>query len=241
MKSRAVSLFAAFVLPFLAVADSPVVFNEVMYHPLTNESQLEWIELQNQMAVDMDISRWRLDGGISFSFPEGTVIRAGGYLVVAASPSALATATGFANAVGPFVGRLSNAGEELRLRNNNDRVMDEVTYGVEGDWPVAPDGAGPSLARRRANVRGSDARNWLTSAQSGGTPGAENFPIKPPTILSNAVARIESEWAFNDAGNDLGTAWRSASYDDSGWARGAGLFFHEDAPLPAAKNTALAP
>src|SRR5438093_9157291 len=102
MKSRVVFLLAACLLPLFAVADSPVVFNEIMYHPLTNESQLEWVELQNQMAVDMDISHWRLDGGISFSFPEGTVIRAGGYLVVAASPSSLLMATGLANALGPF-------------------------------------------------------------------------------------------------------------------------------------------
>src|SRR5258705_768399 len=136
MKFRVVSVLAACLLPLIALADSPVVFNEIMYHPLTNESQLEWVELQNQMAVDMDMSHWRLDGGISFTFPEGTVIGAGEYLVIAASPSALSMATGFRNALGPFSGRLSNADEQLRLRNNNDRVMDEVVYGVAGDWPV---------------------------------------------------------------------------------------------------------
>src|SRR6185369_11807372 len=90
-------LFAS--IATLVRADSPVVFNEIMYHPLTNEAQLEWVELQNQMAVDMDISHWHLDGGISFDFPEGTVLRAGAYLVVAASPSGLAM-TGFTNALG---------------------------------------------------------------------------------------------------------------------------------------------
>jgi len=179
MKCRLSSLFAVCALPLLAFADSPVVFNEIMYHPRTNESQLEWVELQNQMAMDVDLSHWRLDGGIRFTFPEGSVIRAGGYLVVAASPSALMALTSLTDPVGPFIDRLSNAGEELRLRDNNNRVMDEVAYGVEGDWPVAPDGAGPSLARRRANVRGSDSRNWLASAQLGGTPGAENFPVSP--------------------------------------------------------------
>src|SRR5258706_10447933 len=45
-------------------ADSVVVFNEIMYHPKTNEAQLEWIELQNQMSVDVDVSAWSLTGGI---------------------------------------------------------------------------------------------------------------------------------------------------------------------------------
>ena len=199
MNCRLLSLFAISALPLLAFADSPVVFNEIMYHPQTDESQIEWVELQNQMAVDVDLSHWRLDGGIRFKFPEGTVIRAGGYLLVAASPSSLMAATGLTNSVGPFIDRLSNAGENLRLRDNNNRVMDEVSYGVEGDWPVAPDGAGSSLARRRTNVRGSDSRNWLASAQLGGTPGAENFPVSP--------AAEPSKIAFNELASSTNAAF----------------------------------
>jgi hypothetical protein len=224
-----------------ARADSAVVFNEIMYHPITNESQLEWVELQNQMGVDVDMSRWRLDGGIDFTFPEGTVIRAGSYLVIASSPATLSSATGLTNVLGPYANRLSNAGERLRLRNNDSRIIDEVTYGVEGDWPVAPDGTGPSLARRRTNLSGADPNSWLASAQVGGTPGVENFPVRLPTVLSNTAVTIEGQWRFNDSGGDLGTAWRNVGYDDSGWTTGLALFFHEDGPLPAMKNTPLTP
>src|SRR6185503_575943 len=108
-------------------------------------------------------------------------------LVISVSPTALGSATGLTNVLGPFANRLSNSGERLRLRNNESRIIDEVTYGVEGDWPVAPDGTGPSLARRRANLSGKDANHWLASAEVGGTPGAENFPVRPPTVLSNTV------------------------------------------------------
>src|SRR5947207_10143295 len=135
--------------------DSAVVFNEIMFHPMTNESELEWVELENQFSVDVDISRWSLDNAIRFTFPPGTIIKSGGFLVIASSPAALASATGLTNILGPFSNRLSNAGEKLQLRDNNNRIMDELVYGVEGDWPVAPDGAGPSLARRSANLRGS--------------------------------------------------------------------------------------
>ena len=72
MKTRLLSLFPAFGLPLLALADSAVVFNEIMYHPAgTNEAALEWVELHNQHAVDIDMSRWRLDSGIDFDFAEG--------------------------------------------------------------------------------------------------------------------------------------------------------------------------
>ena len=60
-----------------AHADSTVVFNEIMYHPFTNEAELEWIELYNQMAVDMDISHWYITGGITFQFPEETIVPGG--------------------------------------------------------------------------------------------------------------------------------------------------------------------
>ena len=53
-----------------------VVFNEVMYHPATNEAALEWLELHNQNAVDVEISGWRLRGAINYEFAEGTIIRA---------------------------------------------------------------------------------------------------------------------------------------------------------------------
>jgi hypothetical protein len=34
--------------------------------------------------------------------------------------------------MGPFIGRLSTRGE-AELRNNNQRLMDEVSYDVDGD------------------------------------------------------------------------------------------------------------
>ncbi len=233
------TLFALGHLP--THADSPLVFNEIMYHPATNEAALEWVELQNQHGVDLDLSGWRLDGGIAFTFPEGTIVRAGDFLVVASAPASLAAATGLTNIAGPFTDRLANSGETLRLRNNNGRVLDELAYGVEGDWPVAPDGAGPSLARRQANTATRDSQNWQASAQTGGTPGRENFPVPPPIVRTNAVLALNGVWRFNDTGVEPAPAWREAAYDDSSWASGNSVFFHTDAVLPAPKSTPLAP
>ena len=109
------------------VLDSTVVFNEIMYHPADNDAAGEWIELHNQMSVDMDLSGWRLDDAVDFAFPKGTVIGGGSYLVVAADPAAMAAA-GYADALGPYTGRLSNGGERVELVNNNGRWMDRVDY-----------------------------------------------------------------------------------------------------------------
>src|SRR5205085_716316 len=83
-------------------ADSVITFNEIMYHPLGDDPALEWIELYNQMSVDIDASNWRLEGGIDFKFPTNTVFRANTYLVISANPDALKAATGITNVLGPF-------------------------------------------------------------------------------------------------------------------------------------------
>jgi len=175
MNRLAVLLWAALLVPVIGKGDGVVVFNEIMYHPATNEPALEWVELYNQMAVDVDLSGWRIADGIEFLFPSGTVLRSGGYLVVAIAPDALTAQSGATNVTGPFAGRLSNNGEELELRDLNNRVMDSVKYGVDGEWPAGPDGTGVSLAKKAPLLASRPADNWTVSAQPGGTPGGTNF------------------------------------------------------------------
>ncbi|MHC4582515.1 MAG: lamin tail domain-containing protein, partial [Planctomycetota bacterium] len=167
-----------------AAGDSVVVFNEIMYHPQTGDNS-EWIELYNQMGIDIDMSGWSLQGGIEYSFPEGTIIGAGDYVVVASAPELLLdNAPLGALVLGPFTGKLSNNGETLYLFNNSGRRLNEVRYRDSGDWPVAPDGAGVSLAKLNPDRQSDSPANWTWSEQVGGSPGAENFasseaPIRP--------------------------------------------------------------
>ena len=114
------------------VLDSTVVFHELMYNPVGSDETREWIELHNQMAVDMDLSGWTLQGGVSFRFPEGTTVPGGGYVLVAKDPAAMAPQAGAAAVFGPFAGQLNNAGDQLRLLNRSDRVMDELNYEDHG-------------------------------------------------------------------------------------------------------------
>ncbi len=128
---------------------------------------MEWVELYNQMAVDMDLSGWFLTNGITFLFPEGTIIQGGAHLVVASSPATLTAVTGATNVVGPFSGRLSNSGDTLELRDNNARLLDTITYGVETEWPVGPDGGGVSLAKFDPDTASDRAANWRVSGAMG--------------------------------------------------------------------------
>ncbi|MEM9656721.1 MAG: lamin tail domain-containing protein, partial [Planctomycetota bacterium] len=180
--------------------DSTVVFNEIMYNPSgETDDALEWVELYNQLAVDLDISEWAIEGGVDYQVPAGTVLPGREYLVVAVDPAGLQTETGFSDALGPFTGRLANGGEELRLVNNDGRVMNVLDYGDEGDWPVGPDGGGASLAKRDPFTSTEATDNWTSSIVLGGTPGAINFsdastPTYPIALNEIASASASDFW-----------------------------------------------
>ena len=122
-----------------------MVFNEVQYHPAPDG--IEWIELRNLMGVQVDLSGWKLAGGVDLVFEEGTRLPGRGLLVVAADPQH-ADLRGVNVYPKPFMGRLNNGGDSIRIENNSDRVMDRLDYRDDGDWPVGPDGSGASLAKR---------------------------------------------------------------------------------------------
>ena len=210
MKSFLTTLFALALSA--SAADSVLVFNELQYHPANELTQTEWVELRSLQAVDVDISGWRIDGGIDYTFPAGTVMPGGGHIVIAAVPSQIA------GSFGPFTGQLDNGGETIRLRNLNSRIMDELSYGDAGDWPVGADGSGATLSRRSPSAA-SGATQWATSSQLGGTPGAQNFTVYGIQTVNTAVAS-GATWKFNDTIGAPAVNWADASYDDSAWAQG---------------------
>lgn len=60
-----------------------VVINELMYHPITENDDDQYLELFNRSASPVNLSGWTLGGGVSFTFPSNTTIAANGYVVVA--------------------------------------------------------------------------------------------------------------------------------------------------------------
>src|SRR6188768_1681756 len=107
------ALFAVCAAPLQAGVDSVVTFNEIQYHPTPAQTAGEWIELKNQNSTDVDLSGWRLDGGVDYVFPNGTVIGGGKYLVIAANPAGLMAAHGITGVLGPLENSLDNNGESV--------------------------------------------------------------------------------------------------------------------------------
>ena len=98
--------------------------------------------------------------------------------MVAANPADFRSIYAFTNVYGPFVGSngLQNSSGNLRLRNNKDAVLFDMSYNGDPPYPVTADGAGHSLVLARPSYGEGDPRAWAASDQLGGNPGAADVP-----------------------------------------------------------------
>jgi hypothetical protein len=156
-----------------------VVINEFHYDPDNAAEQVEFIELYNTGPGAADLSGWRLDEGVDFTFPAGATIAAGQYAVVAQNAAHFQTKFGFAPLGAWQAGdNLSNEGETIELRNAADQIIDSVSYQLGFPWPTSGE-FGSSVELINPNLDNSAPGNWRSSgypAASLGapTPGQQN-------------------------------------------------------------------
>lgn len=211
----------------MAAPDSVVTFTEIHYHPPDPvppaAREPEWIEIHNEMSIRVDISGWTLRGEIDYTFPEGTVMEPGAYLVVSELPGSPP------GSLGPWNGRLDNKGGEIRLHERWGRMMDVVDYGDSDPWPEEPDGLGCTLAKRRPELLSDSAASWAASGEPGGTPGAENFPV-PVETSPRFASFAETSWTYTLTSPP--DDWREADFHDSAWLSGNAPFGSDASQQP---------
>src|SRR5687768_10911458 len=156
----------------LAVTVSPsfsrILINEIHYDPPIKTELTEFIELHNSGTTGVDLSGWSFTAGVNYTFPAGTSIAAGGYLVVAENPGAMQGKFGV-SAVGPWEGLLANDGETITLRNAQGQIEDEVDYQLGFPWPTVGDLPGYSIELVNPAFDNDLGGNWRRSLR-GSTP-----------------------------------------------------------------------
>jgi regulation of enolase protein 1 (concanavalin A-like superfamily) len=164
-------------LPGPSTRRTGLAFTEIMYKPAAQADgkDLEFIELFNSNPFFEDISGYKLTGNIDYTFPEGTVLPGGGYLVVAKVPGDIKARYGLATVLGPYDKRLASDGT-IRLRNVAGAVLLEVTYSKSAPWPLAAAGAGHSLVLSRPSYGEDNVEAWDASFSKGGSPGFADPP-----------------------------------------------------------------
>jgi hypothetical protein len=164
---------------------SAIVINEIMYDPISGNTDDEYLELKNTSSQSINVSGWRINDGIDFVFPTNTEIPPGGYLAVAQNMERLLanySQLNSNNTVGNFDGSLSNGGERIALAKPDEIlrtnefgevhsdliyiVVNEVTYRGGGRWGQWSHGGGSSLELidHRSDTTLSD--NWADSDET---------------------------------------------------------------------------
>ncbi|MCY2951560.1 MAG: lamin tail domain-containing protein [Planctomycetota bacterium] len=176
----------------------PVVISELMYRPVAGD---EYIELNNITTSPITLydpanpsSSWFFADGIVYSFSEAKtkiVIPAYGFLLVVPTlPVDFRAKYGIPGSitiVGPYAGKLDNAGEKVSLARPGASAttitVDSVFYDNNHPWPTAADGTGPSLSRIDSTKYANDLVNW---AAASATPGVPNFDTAAPLAIIDA-------------------------------------------------------
>ena len=154
---------------------------EIMYRPYSSGSELEYIELLNTSAREIDISEWVITGGVNFVFPRGTTVPQDGMVVVVRDrdvfleryPGVLNSAQVF----GDYQGALDNGGDELRLMDAGPgypATIDYVKYGDGGSWPEVRAGHSIEMIEVLADLDNDHGERWRASQRRGGSPGRED-------------------------------------------------------------------
>ena len=159
-----------------------VVLNEIMYHPISGSKNEEYVELYNPGTNAVNLTGWKLDGGISYTFSQ--TLSANGYLIVPRDRDTLALLYPDQASLmtDSYSSSLNNTRDTVTLSkpvnvmNTSDpenpvavqknTIIETVTYRNGGEWGPLADGGGSSL--ERIDPRGDPqlARSWAASDET---------------------------------------------------------------------------
>ncbi len=201
MKGRAITGASGVALAVFSGAPAPpeghVVFNEIMFAPAGPNGQ--FLELYNAAAnTAYDLSGWRISE-VGYTFPSGTLLRPGRFLVLAQNRAAFAAAYGATIVVfDTFTTPLAAESQKLTLlhpgASGSSEVVTAAFYEHAAPWPPGATAGGISLQLldpARDNWR---AGNWGSAtgpafASPGAVnPVATNLPAFPPVWLNELQA-----------------------------------------------------
>ena len=114
-------------LLFLTLQAQAVSITEIHYNPPLADGDCEFLELYNESTILVDLSGYRLNRGIHYVFPDGTVLDPGEYWVLAVNATDFRNRYGF-TPDGVYTGRLDNGGERITLENDACGLVVGASY-----------------------------------------------------------------------------------------------------------------
>ncbi|MBL0258119.1 MAG: CotH kinase family protein [Bacteroidetes bacterium] len=186
-----------------------ITISEFNYNADSALNAGDWMELKNFGSQSVDISGWKLSDGADnhmFVFPTGTVISAGGYLVVMEDSIKFTTQfPSVSNKLGLLGFNFSNGGDEVRLFDHLGNLYLSFFYSDLAPWPLTPDGGGYTCELLNVNGNLNDGNNWFAGCV-GGSPG------RAYSSLLSAPIDVTGNTTFCNGGNVQLSATNDPNY-----------------------------
>ena len=209
---------ASLVVPSEAASSDNLRVTELQYH--SRDSGVEYIEIQNitsgTSATSIDLGGVTITDGPSspFQFDALATLAPQQYGLIVNDVAAFQAAYPDVDSnliMGEFAGSLSNGGEQIRFEAADGQKILDFTYNDSDPWPIAADGAGPSLQLVDPSGTPADQLNkpyrWQTSWEFAGTPGTAG--VSPSGIVINEVlansdaSQVDSIELYNPTGQPI--------------------------------------
>ena len=175
-----------------------VNIGDIEFNPASTNQDEEYIELTNPNSFAVDISGWKLTGGVEFTFKPGTIIRAGNNMYVSPNVKSFrarqTTPTGNQGhfVQGNYKGHLSNWPETINLLDKSETIVSSLTYS-----------GNPSDAQRYLRVT-----EIMYHPSPGGDYNEEEYEFvelknigDSPLLLDNVKFTEGIAFVFADGGN----------------------------------------
>ncbi|MDP3070544.1 MAG: lamin tail domain-containing protein [Opitutaceae bacterium] len=170
---------------------------EIMYQPALSggKSDCEFIELHNTGESPLDLSGVRFTNGLVYTFPQGTTLAGGAYIVVADKRAPFLErypAAASSLAPGEYNGALDNSGETIALTLPAPWRVHILRFRYEPSWYPTASGAGRSIVIK--SIETTQAKDWAlrsswrASTAVNGSPGA----LDPPQTMTGATCRLSN-------------------------------------------------
>ena len=147
--------------------------------------EFEFLELKNNGESTLDLSGLFFSSGISFVFPEGSMLASGELFLLGRNRAALQSRYSGLVVNGIFEGKLANEGEAITLSAGIGAPVLSVAYDDAAPWPEQADGQGFSLVADKRSELG-----FRVSVTPGGSPGSDNSDFKPADDLVLTLTRL---------------------------------------------------
>ncbi|MBL9170431.1 MAG: lamin tail domain-containing protein [Verrucomicrobiales bacterium] len=121
-------------IPLAQPHDALLTVIGVEFNPSSHDQRQEYVCLSNTMPYAVDLTDWKVGGGVEFRFRPGTVVPSNGVIYLSPhTPSFRARASGPRGGqglfvVGPYQGQLSARGESLWIENAYDQRVSSYSY-----------------------------------------------------------------------------------------------------------------